>query len=65
MHENNFEKQVREKMEQLQFDPAETVWLNVDKEINKEKKRRGPLLWLIVSTWYFAAGRRWILLYHE
>jgi hypothetical protein len=47
MHENNFEKQVREKMEQLQFDPADTVWLNVDKEINKEKKRRRPLLWVM------------------
>ena len=46
MRENNFEKQVREKMEQLQFDPADAVWLNVDKEINKEKRRR-PLFWLI------------------
>jgi hypothetical protein len=26
MYENNFEKQVREKMDQLGFDPSDTVW---------------------------------------
>jgi hypothetical protein len=45
MHENEFEKRVREKMDQLSFDPSDAVWNGVDKEINKEEKRRTPLFW--------------------
>jgi hypothetical protein len=55
MHENNFEKQVREKMDQLGFDPADSVWERVDKEINKEKKHRRPLFWL-----FFFSGLAWL-----
>jgi hypothetical protein len=46
MHENNFEKQVKEKMDQLGFDPTDTVWTRVDLEINKEKRKRRPLFWI-------------------
>ena len=51
MREEEFEKRVRDKMKQLGFDPSESVWIGVDKEINKEKKRRMPLFWL-----FFASG---------
>jgi Outer membrane protein beta-barrel domain len=44
MHENNFEDQVHNKMQQLGFDPSEAVWTAVEKEINRDKKRRKPLL---------------------
>jgi Outer membrane protein beta-barrel domain len=47
MDENKFEKEVREKMDQLGFDPSDAVWANVDKEINKDKKRRRPIFWLV------------------
>ena len=56
MHENNFEKQVREKMDQLGFDPTDSVWERVDKEINKEKKRRMPLFWLFFFSGLALAG---------
>ena len=56
MHENNFEKQVREKMDQLGFDPADSVWERVDKEINREKKRRRPLFWLFFFSGLVLAG---------
>jgi len=45
MHENEFEKRVQQKMEELQFAPSDAVWKNVDKEINKKEKRR-PVFWL-------------------
>jgi hypothetical protein len=48
MHENKFEKQVQEKMEELQFAPSDAVWANVDKEINKDEKRRRPVFWLFL-----------------
>jgi hypothetical protein len=56
MHENNFEKQVREKMDHLGFDPSGAVWTGVDKEINKEKKRRRPLFWLFFFSGLLLAG---------
>ncbi len=56
MDENNFEKQVREKMDQLGFDPSDKVWAGVDKEINKEKKRRRPLFWLFFLSGLVLAG---------
>jgi Outer membrane protein beta-barrel domain len=56
MHENNFEKQVREKMDQLGFDPSDAVWSAVDRELNKEKKRRVPLFWLFLFSGLVLAG---------
>jgi Outer membrane protein beta-barrel domain len=56
MHEDKFEKQVREKMDQLGFDPADAVWSGVSKEINKEKKRRLPLLWLFLFSGLVLVG---------
>ena len=46
MHEDpEFEKQIRQRMEELKFSPSKTVWDNLEKEITKEKRRRRPLLW--------------------
>jgi Outer membrane protein beta-barrel domain len=56
MLENEFEKRVREKMDQLGFDPSDTVWTAVDKEINKEKKRRTPIFWLFFFSGLLLAG---------
>ncbi len=56
MREDEFEKRVRDKMEHLGFEPSESVWTGVDKEINKEKKRRLPLFWLFFASGLFLAG---------
>ncbi len=56
MREEEFEKRVRNKMERLGFDPSESVWIGVDKEINKEKRRRMPLLWLFFASGLLLAG---------
>jgi hypothetical protein len=66
MRENDFEKQVRDKMEELGFTPAESVWAGVNKEINNTKKRRIPLFWLFFvsglllagTTYYFIATKK-------
>jgi hypothetical protein len=65
MHENDFEKQVREKMDQLQFDPSDAVWANVDKEINKDKRRRLPLFWLVFPLALIMAGGGYYFLVKE
>ena len=56
MRENEFEKQVREKMDQLGFDPSENVWAVVNKEINPEKKRRRLFFWIFVCSVFMLAG---------
>ncbi|HTB25879.1 MAG TPA: outer membrane beta-barrel protein [Puia sp.] len=56
MHENNFEKQVQEKMDQLGFDPSDAVWAAVNKEINKDKKRRSPFFMLFFLSGLLLAG---------
>jgi hypothetical protein len=56
MYENNFEKQVREKMDQLGFDPSDQVWAEVDKKINLEKKKRRPLFWIFLFSGLMLAG---------
>ncbi len=60
MHENEFEKQVQKKMEELQFAPSDAVWQKVDKEINRKENRRRTLFWLF---FFFGLGdfRKWIL----
>jgi len=65
MRENEFEKQVREKMDHLGFDPRDTVWTAVDKEINKEKKRRIPLFWLFFLPALLMAGGAYYLIEHK
>src|SRR5437764_372564 len=56
MRENEFEKRVREKMDQWGFEPAESVWTGVEKQINQEKKRRVPLFWLFFVSGLLLAG---------
>jgi hypothetical protein len=56
MHEDKFEKQVSEKMDQLGFDPSDAVWLHIDKEINEEKKKRKPIFWIFLLSGLLIAG---------
>jgi hypothetical protein len=56
MHENKFEKEVKEKMDQLGFDPPGALWAHVDQEINKEKKRRKPIFWIFLTGLIMAGG---------
>ena len=48
MQENEFEDRVQKIMDELSFDPHDTVWSGVAKEIEKDKKRRKPLFWIFL-----------------
>jgi len=52
MQDPKFEKQVQQKMEELSFSPSDAVWLKVDAEINRKRKRRGVFFWLLFSCGY-------------
>lgn len=47
MQEQNFEKQVQKKMEELNLSPSAPVWKKVEERIRKKKDRRRIFFWLI------------------
>src|SRR5580658_5360052 len=68
MHDPNFEKTVQQKMEVLQFHPAESVWVNIEEAVAGQRRRRGlPYVWLfalpvllaaaVAGGYYFSARR--------
>lgn len=44
MQTNEFERQVQQKMDDLQIHPSEAVWQKIDPQIKKEKRRR----WILI-----------------
>jgi hypothetical protein len=44
--QNEFEKQVQQKMEELKLVPSEPVWQKVEMQIRKEKDRRRMIFWI-------------------
>jgi hypothetical protein len=46
MSTNDFEKKVRQKMDELNFVPSGTVWKEIEVKIRKRKERRRLLIWL-------------------
>ena len=44
--QNEFEKQVQQKMEELKLVPSEPVWQKVEMQIQKKKDRRRMILWI-------------------
>ncbi len=65
MPENEFEKQVQQKMSELQFVPSATAWEKVENKIADKKKRRRVLVWLPLfflllggMTWYYYMNQK-------
>ncbi|MCW3110151.1 MAG: PorT family protein [Segetibacter sp.] len=48
MQENEFERKIREKMDELQLVPGEEVWKKVSANIHKEKRRKRFLFFLLI-----------------
>ena len=48
MQENEFEKQVQQKMDELKLHPSDAVWTKIEAQIKKEKRRRWMLIFLPV-----------------
>ncbi len=40
MEQNNFEKTVQQKMDELKIPPSDLVWTNIEKKISKKKKNK-------------------------
>ncbi len=59
MPENNFEKRVQQKMEELKLSPSAEVWEEVEKRIRKEKKRRRIIFWFFLFGALLVGGTGW------
>ncbi|MEP7253035.1 MAG: hypothetical protein ABI683_11670 [Ginsengibacter sp.] len=63
MEENKFEKQVRQKMEELKLSPSDSVWEHVKARIEKKKDRRKGLLILLLLLILMVPAGYWM--YHS
>ena len=58
--QNEFEKQVQQKMEELQLVPSAPVWEKIEEQIRRKKDRRRLILWLPLLCLFLAAGVWWL-----
>jgi len=56
MQEQNFEKQVKQKMEELSLTPSEPVWAKVEEQIRKKRDRRRFFFWLPLTVLVITGG---------
>jgi hypothetical protein len=57
MYDPKFEKAVRQKMEELEVRPAESVWVGVEKAVSEQRRRRvAPIFWWIFLPSLLLAG---------
>ncbi len=61
MPENEFEKRVREELEQLRVKPSEEVWQQVRAGIRPEKRRKRWLIWVPFLLIGLGVGGYWLL----
>lgn len=54
--QNEFEKQVRRKMEDLDLFPTDPVWKNIQEQIRKKKDRKRMLFWFPLAALLAGAG---------
>ncbi len=59
MHDREFEKQVQQKMQELRFQPGADVWARVQADVEKKRRRRPVLLWILFAG--LMIGSAWIL----
>lgn len=61
MEQNNFENEVRRKMDELKIPPSDSVWINVEKRITKKKKDKRIAFILFFLIALLLSGGYWLL----
>jgi hypothetical protein len=57
---NDFEKQVRQKMDELDFVPGEPVWTKIEEQIRGKKEKKRMILWLPLAGLLLVGGGLWL-----
>ena len=60
MEQNNFEKNVQQKLEELKIPPSDSVWTNVEKRIGKKHKDRRVFFILFFLILFLLPGGYWL-----
>ena len=61
MQENEFEKQIQQKMDELKLHPSDTVWPKIEAQVRKEKRRRWVLIFLpLILISFLYGGYVWL-----
>lgn len=61
MEQNNFEKNVQQKMDDLKIAPSDSVWANVEKRLGKKDKDRRVVFILFFLIAFLLSGGYWLL----
>ncbi|MGN6540388.1 MAG: hypothetical protein ACTHKY_06220 [Ginsengibacter sp.] len=61
MEQNNFEKNVQQKMDEFKIAPSDSVWTNVEKRIDKKEKDRKVIFILFFLIVFLLSGGYWLL----
>jgi len=61
MEQNNFEKNVQQKMDEFKIAPSDSVWTNVGKRIDKKEKDRKVIFILFFLIVFLLSGGYWLL----
>ena len=60
MEENKFEKQVQQKMDELEIRPSDTVWEKIESQLEKKKNHRWGLIILFLLSGLILSGGYWL-----
>jgi len=58
--QNEFEKQVKLKMEELDLVPSAPVWKKIEEQIREKKDRRRIILWFFLGAVIIAGSILWL-----
>jgi len=61
MEQNNFEKDIQQKMGDLKIAPSDSVWPNIEKHIGKKNKERRPIFIIIFFLLFLSLGGFWFI----
>src|ERR1700712_5432813 len=56
---NKFERQVQQKMEELNFSPSPPVWHHIESQIRNKKKQRSAFIWFAL-LFLLMGGSLWL-----
>ena len=58
--QNDFEKRVRQKMDELDLVPAEPVWAKIEEQIRKKKEKKRVIFWLPLLLVFLGGTAVWL-----
>jgi len=61
MEQNNFEKDIQQKMGELKIAPSDSAWPNIEKNISKKNKKRRAIFIIIIVLLFLSFGGFWFI----